>query len=115
MPPLLLVLALTQQGLWSVDTTFGPTVRGELTVRRAAMTWSGDSVRFVLGADSGQFRGVLKGGVIRGFWIQPPPVTIGQSYATPLELKPAGKDSWRATVVPLPDRLRVYLAIERKA
>jgi len=115
MHPLLMVLALTQQGLWSVDTTFGPTVRGELIVRRAAMTWSGDSVRFVLGGDSGQFRGARVGGVIRGFWIQPPGVTLDQSYATPLELKPAGADSWRARPEPLPDRLRVYLAIKRRA
>jgi len=115
MHPLFLLLALTQQGLWSVDTTFGPVVRGDLTVRRAAMTWSGDSVRFILGADSGQFRGRVVGGVIRGFWIQPPGVTLDQSYATPLELKPAGADRWRATVVPLPDRLRVFLAIWRRA
>src|SRR5256885_4434797 len=115
MHPLPLVLALTQQGLWSVDTTFGPVVRGDLTVRRAAMTWSGDSVRFVLGGDSGQFRGRLARGVIRGFWIQPPGVTLDQSYATPLELVPAGTDSWRGTVVPLADRLHVYLAIGRRA
>src|SRR2546423_4611946 len=116
MHPLLLVLALMQQGLWSVDTTFGPAVRGDLTVRRAVMVWSGDSVRFVLGGDSGQFRGrLLRGarGVIRGFWIQPPGVTLDQSYATPLELVPAGTDTWRATVVPLADRLYVYLAIGR--
>src|SRR5438045_6723064 len=111
MHPLLLVLALTQQGLWSVDTTFGPAVRGDLTVRRAAMVWSGDSVRFVLGGDSGQFRGRLARGVIRGFWIQPPGVTLDQSYATPLDLVPAGTNTWRATVVPLADRLNVYLAI----
>src|SRR3954470_10870111 len=115
MPPLLLVLALTQQGLWSVDTTFGPAVRGDLTVRRAAMTWSGDSVRFVLGGDSGQFRGRVARSVIRGFWIQPPGVTLDQSYATPLELIPAGTNTWRATVVPLADRLYVYLAIKRRA
>jgi len=118
MHPLLLVLALTQQGLWSVDTTFGPAVRGELTVRRAEMTWAGDSVRLVLPGDSGQFRGKLAGGgggVIRGFWIQPPGVTLDQSYATPLDLVPAGADTWRASIVPLPDRLRVYLAIGRRA
>jgi len=114
MHPLLVLLALTQQGLWSVDTTFGPAVHGDLTVRRAAMTWSGDSVRFLLGGDSGQFRGTLAAGVIRGFWIQPPGVTLDQSYAAPLELRPAGANSWRATVVPLPDRFRVYLAIERR-
>src|SRR5438105_947839 len=79
MHPFLLVLALTQQGLWSVDTTFGPAVRGDLTVRRAgAMVWSGDSVRFVLGGDSGQFRGRL----LRG---------ARYTYQRPVELT----DGWR--------------------
>ncbi len=111
---LAVILALTQQGLWSVDTTFGPAVRGDISVRRETMVWSGDSVRFVLGTDSGQFRGARAGGVIRGFWIQPPGVTLGQAYATPLELRPAGANEWRGRVVPLADRARVYLAIGRR-
>src|SRR5260370_21036467 len=111
----LLALLATQQGLWAVDTTFGPAVRGDLTVRRDAMVWARDAVRFALPGDSGQFRGRLTDGVIRGFWIQPPGVTLGQSYASPLVLRSTGRDRWRGTVAPLADRFRGHLAISRGA
>lgn len=111
----LLALLATQQGLWAVDTTFGPAVRGDLTVRRDAMVWAGDSVRFALPGDSGQFRGRRTDGVIRGFWIQPPGVTLGQSYASPLVLHATAWDRWRGTIAPLVDRFRGYLAISRGA
>lgn len=124
MHPLIAVLIL-QHGLWSVDTTFGPAAKGDLVIRRTAAGWSaeiagrraefrpsGDSIRFVL-PDSSGFRGVLARGRIMGFWIQPPGVTLGQSYATPLALAPSGTGQWRGTVVPLADRFRLYLSITR--
>src|ERR1041385_6177244 len=96
----LLAVLMLQQGLWSVDTTFGPAARGELVIRRASPAWvaeiagrqalfqpAGDSIRFVLPDSTGRFRGTLAHGSIAGFWIQPAGVTTGQSWASPLALR----------------------------
>ena len=131
MHTLLIVFAVAtaQEGLWSVDTTFGPGVRGELRVRRASSGWtatipgrtatverSGDSVRFTLPDSGGQFRGVLAGRAIRGFWIQPRGAVTGYAWASPLELTSSGGEAgeWRGSIVPLEERWRVYLAISRR-
>jgi CubicO group peptidase (beta-lactamase class C family) len=124
----LLAVLMLQQGLWSVDTTFGPAARGELVIRRASPAWvaeiagrqalfqpAGDSIRFVLPDSTGRFRGTLAHGSIAGFWIQPAGVTTGQSWASPLALRAAGAGQWRGTVVPLADRLRLYLSIAGNA
>src|SRR6267143_6868959 len=105
MHTLLIVFAVAtaQEGLWSVDTTFGPDVRGELRVHGASSGWtatiagrtatverSGDSVRFTLPDSGGQFRGVLAGRAIRGFWVQPRGAVTGYAWASPLELTSSG-------------------------
>src|SRR6059036_630599 len=117
-------------GLWACDTTFGPTIRGELAIQRAGNVWhasirgltlpvavTGDSVRIALPDSLGQFRGRLReqDRVISGFWIQPPGFTLSQAYATPLVLRSTKRDVWIGTIVPLEDRFTLYLSISRRS
>lgn len=115
-------------GLWAIDTAFGPAVRGDLEVSRDGSGWhaaiggldvafpgSVDSVRFALPGGGGEFRGALAGKEgIRGFWIQPAGPATGQPYATPITLKPKGRDRWRGAVSPLEETFSVYLTVARR-
>jgi CubicO group peptidase (beta-lactamase class C family) len=123
-------------GLWVSETSFGPALRGTLTLTRDGASWratlanaettfprDGDTVRFAFPGNLGGFRGALeKGGRrITGFWLQPSgetkdrqdPGGSGGRFATPLVLEPAGRNVWRGTVVPLDDRFTLYLKIFR--
>lgn len=121
-------------GLWMSDTTFGPPLRGELSVTRSGQKWRatlgrartesvvrGDSVLLAFSGDRGKYRGVLSrdGGKIRGFWLQPAeilgsrrnPAGTSQKFATPVTLLRTGSGTWRGTVQPLTDKFTLYLKI----
>jgi len=125
-------------GIWASETTFGPALRGELTVAREGKSWhatlagadsrfnvTGDVVRFTFSGDRGKFRGVMTAGgrAISGFWLQPQgtteerpdPVGSRQAFATPLVLQRVGRDRWRGTVRPLEQRFTLYLKIYQNA
>lgn len=117
-------------GIWGSETTFGPALHGELTVRRDGSEWSAsltsavalfrsvrDSVRFGFSGGLGQFRGALSGDgrTIDGFWIQPKGLVNGYPFASPVTLRLAGRGVWRGPVRPLPDRYSFYLAVTRSA
>lgn len=121
-------------GIWTSETVFESSPRGELVVRREGGGWratlagaesrfsaAGDSVRFGFPGGRGGFRGALAAdGTIAGFWLQPSgetedredPGGSGQPFATPLVLRRTG-DAWRGTVRPLEDRFTLYLRIFR--
>lgn len=121
-------------GLWGSDRFFGPEVRGELTIIRSGDQWTarisgytaavqiqGDTVSFTLPGEHGEFRGHLgrDSKAIRGHWIQPRRVTSGTAYASPLELRALRSSSrssrsWRGEVVPLDDRLTLYLLVQQQ-
>jgi CubicO group peptidase (beta-lactamase class C family) len=113
-------------GLWGTTRSFGPEIRGELTIARAGDAWratiggtsapvriSGDSVTFILAGNLGSFRGHRDAGGsrIRGHWIQPAGVVTGVAWATPLDLRPAGAGVWRGTVVPLEESVTLYMEV----
>ena len=121
-------------GLWAAEQSFGPALRGELTLSRDRGGWSarimdaehrfqasGEELRFTLPDGRGGFRGRLSRGgrTIHGFWLQPSgetedradPGGSGQPFATPLTLVRTGVGRWRGTVVPLDDHLTLYLKI----
>ena len=123
-------------GLWAAEVTFGPALRGDLTLTLEGSTWratlanaetsfprEGDAVRFTFPRNVGGFRGVLGDGgrAITGFWLQPPggtqdardPGGSGQSFASPLVLQRVGRNAWRGSVEPLEDRFTLYLRIFR--
>lgn len=113
-------------GLWGCETTFGPQVRGELVLARDGPAWSmraggfeasfpvtGDEIRGALPGGIGELRARLEdgGSTVRGFWIQPRG-NLGQ-FASPVTLDRMPPDGWRGGIVPLEDRLSMYLHIDR--
>lgn len=113
-------------GLWGCERTFGPAVGGELTIDGRSEPWlaqiggyqltlrrEGTRVSFVLPGDQGEFRGRLDSpsNSISGHWIQPPGQANSSRYATPVLLKASARKVWRGEVVPLPDRLSLYLVM----
>ena len=120
-------------GVWGAEESYGPLVRGELTVLRAGARWdariagfemspraSGDSIWIVLPDRQGEFRGrvLADSQAIVGFWIQPAGVVNGVHYASPLRLNRAvaerGISAWRGVVVPLDDRFSLYLTVSSR-
>jgi CubicO group peptidase (beta-lactamase class C family) len=114
-------------GLWGSERIVGPEIRGELTLTREGPRWRADiagfgalaasdggTLLFAFPGGRGEFRGALAGdsSSITGHWVQPRRLVNGTSYATPVQLQPAGSDVWRGQVVPLDDRIALYLAIE---
>ncbi len=113
-----LLLALI--GLWGSETTFGPQVRGTITVERSASVWTmrvggleatSDTLRIALPGGQGELRASLDDNSLRGFWIQPRG-NLGQ-FATPVTFTRVRPDAWRGTVTPLEDRLSLYLNITK--
>src|SRR5215471_5196602 len=116
------------EGLWGVEQTLGPKVKGQLIIRRtgnyelhariagfdAKVERKGDEVSFALPEDAGVFRGHLspKEGTITGHWIQPPAGPYNLRYASPVMLRSSGKD-WSGEVVPLNESVSFYLRIQR--
>jgi CubicO group peptidase (beta-lactamase class C family) len=112
-------------GLWEAKRSFGPEVRGTLTlVTRESIVvadiagyvvptrMSGRERAFELPDGRGAFRGKVVGDEIHGFWIQPTSPLSGLPYSTPVTLKKAG-DGWRGEVAPLDQLYSVYLPVTR--
>jgi CubicO group peptidase (beta-lactamase class C family) len=117
-------------GIWASETTFTPGLRGELVVTRNGINWrahlgsveaavrnTDDSVRIAFPGDLGQFRGVLieHSRSIKGFWIQPAGMTLGNAYASPLTLRSKGGNLWLAQVTPLEDTYALFLIVSRNS
>jgi CubicO group peptidase (beta-lactamase class C family) len=123
-------------GLWASETSFGPALRGDLTLVRNGADWratiagdeakfstSSDDIRFAFAGNRGAYRGTLAHDrrSIEGFWLQPSGATqdrqdpggAGQPFATPLVLRQVKPNTWRAEVRPLDDRFTLYLKIFR--
>lgn len=116
--------ALPLAGIWEASRHFGPALRGSLEMSHGQDGWvaeiagqraqsglQGNKIIRVFPAGQGEFHGSLnaKTGKIRGHWIQPPTVTNGLRYASPVKLKPSSKDRWRGEVIPLEDEFTLYL------
>lgn len=114
-------------GLWGVEQSFGPLVRGELTIDGRQAPWtastsgfqalvqrSGDRITLVLPGGAGEFRGHLDtaGRVIDGDWLQPAGVVNNNRYATPVRLSAVSPRVWRGSVVPEDDRISFYVSIQ---
>jgi hypothetical protein len=97
-------------GLWGCERSFGPEVRGQLTIAREQSEWRAliagfdapvrvdeEFLTFALPGDRGKFRGrvIQDGAKIRGHWIQPRTDHVwGSSYATPIELTATQDRVW---------------------
>jgi CubicO group peptidase (beta-lactamase class C family) len=113
-------------GLWGVETTLRSQVHGELTVDTRTTPWQatlagdhievrldGDRVGFVLPGDRGELRGKFDRAahVIHAYWTQPRGPLLQAPYATPVELREPSPSSFTGSVVPLEQRISVYLRV----
>jgi CubicO group peptidase (beta-lactamase class C family) len=114
-------------GLWGTEQSFGPLVRGILTMDARQAQWhaaiagfevsverNGDRLSFSLPNGAGEFRGRLDptSNTINGQWIQPAGAVNNNRYATPVRLVAVSKSVWAGGVVPLDDRVSFYAAIK---
>jgi CubicO group peptidase (beta-lactamase class C family) len=124
-------------GLWGSEQSFGPLVRGELTIDARGDEWrariagydvpvehtgfdhTNGEIHFALPGDAGKFRGRLhlsaNGKRIVGHWIQLTGVAFYNSsgYASPVELSEVAPLVWRGEVVPLDEKASFYVSIQQ--
>ncbi|MFL6830457.1 MAG: serine hydrolase domain-containing protein [Sphingomicrobium sp.] len=111
-------------GLWVAKERYGPDIRGTLLIRPVGgalvadiagfavpVNQQGETLSFTLPDGNGTFRGVRKGAVIEGHWIQRVTSENGITYATPLVLRVDGPGRWRGQVVPDDDHMTYYLPL----
>lgn len=113
-------------GVWGAEVRIGVPIQGELSVDGRNGVWLariggyevpieaiGDEIHFKLSDGVAEFRGVRepKTNEIRGQWIQPGGVVLDPQYASPVTLHSIAPNVWRGAVVPLEQRLGVYLVI----
>ncbi len=116
-------------GVWGAEVRFGVPVQGDLTLDGRSPVWrasiggfqvptetKGKEVRFTLPDNSAEFRGIRdsSSNVIHGEWVQQGGLIVDSQYASPVELRAIAPLVWRGTVVPLEQRVSVYLFISTK-
>jgi CubicO group peptidase (beta-lactamase class C family) len=122
------------EGLWVIERTYAPALRGTMEVRRSGSRWSaviGDAraqgrlengmVRFGFGAH-GDYRATIESdGALNGMWLQPnsdaeerdDPTATSQAFASPLQLERVRRNVWRGEIHPLDGRFTLYLRVFR--
>jgi CubicO group peptidase (beta-lactamase class C family) len=115
-------------GVWEARRNFGPDVHGRLTIVQCGPDWQAmidgrtapvsvgnNEISLTLPGGQGSFRGMISQDrtSIVGFWKQPPTVFIGNAFVSPLTLKKQGPSQWVGNVVPLNDRMTVYLVVKQ--
>jgi CubicO group peptidase (beta-lactamase class C family) len=113
-------------GVWGAEVRFGIPVQGELTLDgreglwrasiagfQVAVATNGSEIRFTLPDQIAEFRGVRDAATntVRGEWIQQGGEILDPKYATPITLQSLAPFVWRGTVVPLEQRVSVYVFI----
>lgn len=116
-------------GLWQAKLRFGPDVRGSLLVKQSNGEWraeiagrvapvklAGEKIAFELPDGNGAFQGKFdsRRTKIVGHWIQPPTMTGGTPYASPVILTKDRQNVWRGDVSPLDDAFTFYLMIKAR-
>lgn len=114
------------EGLWGAETRIGIPVSGMLTVDGRNGYWKatiagydvpatleGNRLTFNLPNHQGAFRGRFDtvSHFLQGEWIQPGGLLLDAQYATPLHFHLVSSGAWQAEVVPLEQRLSVYVLI----
>jgi len=117
-------------GLWGGEYVFGPAVSGRLVIDGRQPEWlahiagfhvpvrhAAKKLSFAMPDGQGEFQGEISanGGPIRGHWTQPPTVVDGYPFWTPVELESVQEGLWTGPVVPLNDKLTVFVVIAQSA
>jgi CubicO group peptidase (beta-lactamase class C family) len=120
------VLPADLSGIWASEQSFGPLVRGRLTIDARNKPWQGSIAGFNLSADTnggdvrmtvpgnqGEFRGRIAAGrkSVSGYWIQPTSPVFSQHYETPVSLTEVAPSVWQGEVRPLEERLSFYISV----
>jgi|KBSMisStaDraftv2_1062788.scaffolds.fasta_scaffold48053_2 CubicO group peptidase (beta-lactamase class C family) len=114
-------------GLWHAKKWYLPEARGELVIERtgaglhaeiaghyATLSERGRELTFKLAGDRGEFSGHLDpDGAIRGNWIRPATAISYGRAASPVLLKPVGKDRWSGLVDPGEEEFSFYIIAHR--
>lgn len=113
------------EGLWVAAQRYGPDIRGPLMILprggglvadvagfSVPVTQRGSALSFTLPDGKGDFRGVRRGALIEGQWIQTPK-DGGVFFATPLVLRADGRGRWAGVVVPMDTHRTWYLPLAR--
>jgi CubicO group peptidase (beta-lactamase class C family) len=118
-------IALGLAGIWQCTLTFGPPLGGRVTLRAEGARWNATAgghsatspaafpLRFRFPGGTRLAVRRLRGG-LAGQWTQPPLVTSGEAFATPLAFAPAGRGVWVGTARPLPDVAHFFLAVRAR-
>ncbi len=115
-------------GIWGFERLLGPEVRGKLTLLQDGAQWraqvmgfeavanqEGENLSFTLPGNRGEFRAHQSSEKkIVGHWVQPAGLVNSYSFATSVELVPAGDGIWSGEIAPLDDFLSLYLVIEKQ-
>jgi len=117
----------TLAGVWGSEHTFSRGPEGPLLIDGRSSFWLAhlggfvipverheSSVSFVLPLDQGRFEGEISpdGRIIQGHWVQPTKVVAGYPFSTAVQLNElVGQRAWLGTVLPLHDRLTLYLVV----
>ncbi|MDQ6717861.1 MAG: hypothetical protein M3Z17_05885, partial [Gemmatimonadota bacterium] len=121
--------ATIRPGLYAAHRRFGPDVRGSLVIYSTPRGFSaeiaGSRVEFSARHDTISFDLPSRGGAliaflskdrstISGHWIQPPTMSSGSEYASPITLARDAHGHWVGTVDPLDDTMTMFLAVRRR-
>ena len=117
-------------GVWQGRLRLGPDVKGPLVIFREKDEWSAEITGHAttdriengtLVFDFGDLVGTLKtepprSSGAKGWWYQPFDVPMGKNvtpypFATPVDIKPAGRNRWRAEIEPYEFQMTLYFAI----
>ena len=116
-------------GIWGAEVRFGMPVEGELTLDGREGMWrasiagfqvavekNGNEISFRLPDNIAEFRGLRNAATnsIRGEWIQQGGPILDPQYASPIELHSIAPSVWRGKVVPLDQRVSVYICISSR-
>jgi CubicO group peptidase (beta-lactamase class C family) len=117
-------------GIWRSEQVLSSPVRGELLLEARGAEWRanigaftaavqrrGNEITFTLPGNQGDFRGYIKGdgASIDGHWIQPPGIINTNRYASPVHFSRDGKSRWKGQVIPLEERMSLYVSVQRAA
>lgn len=114
-------------GVWEAEQTFNHHQARTITLQKTNEQWfatlgdtrckvnnQSENLSFELSNGGGKFRGKISKSdqSVTGFWIQPITTNLNYPLATPLRFDKL-KDTWKANVQPLRDRLRFYLVVSK--
>ncbi|MEM8771520.1 MAG: serine hydrolase [Pseudomonadota bacterium] len=120
----------TWEGVWVADRTYGPDLKGPVTLHRSGEDWiasiQGESAsveqrveddgarRWAFSIlDQGYFIGYQSnaGEAITGHWFQPPGAIQYSPYASPVRLTPSGNSAFSGEIRPFPQTLSLNISM----